>query len=585
MDYQVSARKWRPQTFEEVVGQTHVARTLINAIRQGRVAHAYLFSGMRGVGKTTMARILAKSLNCATAVTDSTVGPCQVCPSCQSITAGQSADVMEIDGASNRGIDEVRELREIVKYAPMAGKYRIYIIDEVHMLTKEAFNALLKTLEEPPPHVIFIFATTEDHKIPSTILSRCQHFHFKRITRQEIIAQLERIAREEGIHISDLGLGMIAKAADGSLRDALSFLDQVVAYSGKEASDQDLQVILGTAGRELLLSIARAIIQRKTADALMVVKALAERGLDYRTFTSDLLEYLRHMVIAGSSPRPEELIDLPTEEIREVRELASLVGIQELQRLFGIFSMVLESLRGSVHPEFVLEMAIVRATQVEPLESFEKLLERLRQLEQALTGNTARNPGAETSVNLPPDTTAAISKISSTTESGTDSSGTLPTGSPKKIPDSTGPKKFQDTAAAGIPVEQWEKAVKRLLQEKPNLGSYLEKGVIKEWKMEDTNSTLVVGYDEGAAFLADFIQKEESQAVIESALREAFQHPVSLKVVRLTRSPLEQQQLKLKKDQQEQQHRKRIQQETLSHPLVQDALNIFGGEVIDIKES
>jgi len=585
MDYQVSARKWRPQAFEEVVGQAHVARTLINAIRQGRVAHAYLFSGMRGVGKTTMARILAKSLNCTSAVTDSTVAPCQVCPSCQSITAGQSADVMEIDGASNRGIDEVRELREVVKYAPMAGKYRIYIIDEVHMLTKEAFNALLKTLEEPPAHVIFIFATTEDHKIPSTILSRCQHFHFKRITRQEIIAQLERIAREEGIHMSDLGLGMIAKAADGSLRDALSFLDQVVAYSGKEVSDQDLQVILGTAGRELLLSIARAVIQRKTADALVVVKALADRGLDYRSFTSDLLEYLRHMVVARSSPRPDELIDLPAEEIEEIRELSSLVGVQELQRLFGIFSMVLDSLRGSVHPGFVLEMAVVRATQVEPLESFEKLLERIRQLEQSLAGTTGRDPEAVISVDSSPDTTAAISKISSATESETHTSGPLSTESPKTVPDSANPNKFQDTGGAVIPVEQWGNVVKRLLQEKPNLGSYLEKGVIKEWKMDDRKGTLVVGYDEGAAFLADFIQKEESQAVIESALREAFQHPVSLKVVRLTRSPLEQEQIKLKKDQQDQQHRKRIQQETLSHPLVKDALNIFGGEVIDIKES
>jgi DNA polymerase III subunit gamma/tau len=585
MEYQVSARKWRPQSFEEVVGQAHVARTLTNAIRQGRIAHAYLFSGMRGVGKTTMARILAKSLNCGSATAGPTISPCQTCPSCQSITAGQSPDVMEIDGASNRGIDEVRELREVVKYAPMAGKYRIYIIDEVHMLTKEAFNALLKTLEEPPAHVVFIFATTEDHKIPSTILSRCQHFHFKRITRQEIITQLERIIREEGIRITGPGLGMVAKAADGSLRDALSFLDQVVAYSGKEVNDQDLQVILGAAGRELLLTMVKAILERRTADALRLVKELDDHGLDYRQFTSELLEYVRHLIIARSSPAPEDLIDLSPEEVGEIRRFSSLGGVEEFQRLFGIFSLALESFRGAVHPGFVLEMAVIRATQIEPLESFEKLLERLHRLEQWLGERGPKNPNGRSPVAAPEEPKTSNKNIPTGPMPRTGPSTHAEKAASESVPMRTEENNSDRTGATALPMELWDKAVRRLLQEKPNLGSYLERGVVKEWIAGDARNILVIGYDEGAAFFAEFIQKEESRSIIASALREVFQVPVELKVVRLERSALEQEQVRVKKDQQEQQHRKRIQQETLSHPLVKEALNILGGEIIDIKDS
>ncbi|HSG06685.1 MAG TPA: DNA polymerase III subunit gamma/tau, partial [Nitrospiria bacterium] len=342
MSYQVSARKWRPQTFSEVVGQSHVAKTLMNAVRQGRIAQAYLFSGSRGVGKTTMARILAKALNCSEREKGDGVTPCQTCESCQGITAGTSPDVIEIDGASNRGIDEVRELREVVKYAPMGGRHKVYIIDEVHMLTKEAFNALLKTLEEPPPHIVFVFATTEDNKIPTTILSRCQHFNFKRISRQETSDQLKKIIGEENLELSDRGLSMIAKAAEGSLRDALSLLDQAVAYAGKAVSDEDLQTILGTAGREQVLVMLEHVIERRTAEGLSLVKELSDQGYDLRQFTLSLVEYFRHLVVARETKNPGELIDLPPDEIEEVRRMAEKTGTEEVQRLFGIFSAAVE---------------------------------------------------------------------------------------------------------------------------------------------------------------------------------------------------------------------------------------------------
>jgi len=241
MSYLVLARKWRPQLFEEVIGQRHITHTLQNAISQKRVAHAFLFTGARGVGKTSSARILAKALNCERGLRPN---PCNECTTCQEITHGISMDVIEIDGASNRGIDEIRELRENVRYTPAKSRYKIYIIDEVHMLTKEAFNALLKTLEEPPPHIIFIFATTEPHKIPATILSRCQRYDFKRIPLREVVGSLKRIVEEERIQISQRGLLSIAQESEGSLRDAESLLDQVIAYAGKEIHDEDIEEAL-----------------------------------------------------------------------------------------------------------------------------------------------------------------------------------------------------------------------------------------------------------------------------------------------------------------------------------------------------
>jgi len=283
MEYLVLARKWRPQVFEDVLGQEHVGKTLKNAIRLGRVAHAYLFSGPRGVGKTSVARILAKALNCEKGPVEI---PCNSCVNCREITEGSSMDVNEIDGASNRGIDEIRELRENVKFAPASSRYKIYIIDEVHMLTKEAFNALLKTLEEPPPHVIFVFATTETHKVPATILSRCQRFDFRRLSLRNITDNLRRIASMEGIRISDAGLTLIAEASEGSVRDAQSLFDQAISFAGTEIGDGEVEELLGTADRRFLFSLSEAVLARDAAACLRIIEEAYFAGLDMRCSTA-----------------------------------------------------------------------------------------------------------------------------------------------------------------------------------------------------------------------------------------------------------------------------------------------------------
>jgi len=300
MPYEVLARKWRPQVFQDVIGQEHITQTLINAIKTDRLAHAYLFGGPRGVGKTSVARILAKAINCEKGEPGV---PCNRCQSCAEITDGASVDVQEIDGASNRGIDEIRELRQNIKYMPSASQYRIYIIDEVHMLTLPAFNALLKTLEEPPAHVKFIFATTEAHKVPMTILSRCQRFDFKRIPVAQIIGQLEKISAEEDIEIGKSGLAMIAREAEGSMRDAESLLDQVVSFTGPKVEDRHIIEILGVIDRDVILNAVRAIIEGAPRGCLEIVDQIYNYGYDIKEFYRALMEQFRNLVVSLVAPQ------------------------------------------------------------------------------------------------------------------------------------------------------------------------------------------------------------------------------------------------------------------------------------------
>ncbi len=387
MSYLVLARKWRPSSFDGIVGQEHVTRTLKNAISLDRVHHAYLFCGARGVGKTTAARILAKALNC---VVGTTATPCGECDSCREVTAGTSIDVLEIDGASNRGIAEIRELREGIKYAPARDRHKVYIIDEVHMLTQEAFNALLKTLEEPPAHARFIFATTEAQKIPVTILSRCQRFDFRRIPLGEVVAHLGGLLAKEGIAVSHEGLRLIARESEGSMRDALSLLDQVIAFAGEDVTGEQVSRILGVADRAWLHELLQAVFARDSRAALEVVSRVNDYGLAVKPFAGEILQILRDLVVLKACGANAGVTDLADDEEQQLLKLAGETQLTDLHRLFHTMLAAVSEMATSRQPRMVLEMVLVRMTQLRSLQPLDLLLHRLARLEEALS--TGRLP-------------------------------------------------------------------------------------------------------------------------------------------------------------------------------------------------
>jgi DNA polymerase-3 subunit gamma/tau len=391
LEYLVLARKFRPQTFEDVAGQEHVVKTLRNSIGQGRVAHAFLFSGPRGVGKTSVARILAKSLNCEKGPTAT---PCNICSNCREITNGSSLDVREIDGASNRGIDEIRELRENVKFAPVASKYKIYIIDEVHMLTREAFNALLKTLEEPPTHVIFIFATTENHKVPATILSRCQCYDFRRISLSEIAANLGGVAAKEGIKISPSALLWIAEAGDGSMRDAQSIFDQVISYAGMDIKDDDVEESLGLADRKYLFRISEAVLQRNAGACLIIIEEAYLAGIDMKHFYQILLRHFRNLLLIKIAADGSSSFDIAPEQIEKLKNQVQAIARETLQRFVEIMIAEESSFLRSQEPRMKLEAIIVKMAYLEPIIPLGEIISTIENIEQRLnqglpvTGNS-----------------------------------------------------------------------------------------------------------------------------------------------------------------------------------------------------
>ncbi|MBW2558259.1 MAG: DNA polymerase III subunit gamma/tau [Deltaproteobacteria bacterium] len=395
MEYLVLARKWRPQVFEDVVGQNHVVKTLRNAVKLDRVAHAYIFSGPRGTGKTSVARILAKSLNCEKGPTEV---PCNQCANCREITEGISLDVREIDGASNRGIDEIRELRENIKFSPVSSRYKIYIIDEVHMLTTPAFNALLKTLEEPPLHVVFVFATTEIHKVPATILSRCQHFDFKRISVRQIADNLEHIAKGEGISIGNAGLSWIAREGEGSLRDAQGIFDQVISYAGTDIKDGDVEDILDLADRHLIFELSGAVLKGNAGACLKIIDEAYYSGVDVKHFYQMLLGHFMNLLTVKITDGNGVLGDIPDHETTDLKKLAQGASRDTMQRILDILMAEEDNIRRSMEPRINLEYAVVRMAYLEPLIPVDEIISRMEGLEVKLGGGgrqdilTARQP-------------------------------------------------------------------------------------------------------------------------------------------------------------------------------------------------
>ena len=490
MGYQVTARRWRPQTFDDIIEQQHVTRTLKNAIQLNRVAHAYLFSGTRGVGKTTMARLLAKALNCEQGPT---VQPCNACQSCQEITQGSYLDIIEIDGASNRGIDEIRDLREQLRYLPSGGRYKIYIIDEVHMLTKEAFNALLKTLEEPPPHVVFVFATTELEKIPLTIISRCQRFEFKRVSLPGICEQLTAITQSDGITISPASLSHIARAAEGSMRDAQSLLDQVIAFCGTEIQDDDVRQLLGHVGSEPLVACLDALFRQDAETALRTVGQLQMEGYEAGSIMKALLEALRHLIVLKTVPQPEGLIPLSESDMTALRRIADAVSPEEIYGQFHTLSAAEGSLRYASNSMLILEMALVRMACIGRVQPLQSVLDYLQQVgsEQAPAPSTMAYPVA-----APEPATNAVHESSA--------SEPAITATPEAPPLSEG--------------DPWRMLQERVAQKRPSLAGCLAQGTV----VSNQDNKLTIGLHERDAFHLSTLSEPENLATVREIAQELF---------------------------------------------------------------
>ena len=610
MDYQVSARKYRPGTFEEVIGQPHVVQTLVNAITTKRIAHAFLFSGTRGVGKTTVARILAKALNCEKGPTGT---PCNTCPACIEITQGTSVDVIEIDGASNTGVDDVREIRENVKFTPFRGMYRIYIIDEVHMLSNSAFNALLKTLEEPPAHVVFIFATTEIHKIPATILSRCQHYNFRRIPRSEIIQRLRHVAAEEGIAVEDRSLTAIARASEGSMRDALSLLDQAVAFGGKTIRHADLETLLGAIPQEHVRAMIAAIIAQDSQAAVRIVAQLLDQGHDLRAYCSDLVEYVRNLLVAAVVPSPEGLhglIELSNEEILQIVTDAKAFTAEQLQELFRVLSQAEDGLRMSAHPRFVLEVAVVRATRFllgarsassnrVPAVQPRSVTRGAPQPAPPLTNHSAPNGPAPVGQGSPTGTATTLPSEQSAPQS--EKITAPPSSVPRPVPEESSlvhdsmsgrplsrsedplpsPPSANQARDATLPFQfNWEQVLERVASVHPNIAPFLEMGTL----VGIEGNQVTIGYPKSASVALARIQNEQNIRVVADLCAELAGQAVRLRVMELSDGQpagLSPAQIRAAKERDQKQA---LLQQTRSHPLVKRTLDIFGVEVVDVRQ-
>ena len=601
MEYQVSARKFRPGTFEELIGQPHVVQTLRNAILRQQVAHAYLFSGMRGVGKTTAARILAKALNCEKGPTPE---PCGQCESCLEIARGNSVDVIEIDGASNTGVDDVRELRENVKFSPFRGTYRIYIIDEVHMLSNSAFNALLKTLEEPPPHAVFIFATTEVHKIPPTITSRCQHFNFRRIPRREIIARLQEVVKHVDVTIGERSLGAMARASEGSMRDALSLLDQAVAFGGKTITEQDVDEMLGAVPDELVGRIVNTVVTQDPAAAVTLVGEVVDHGYDLRAYCGAVVERMRHLMIASVVPGFEQaqgLMDLPDEDVKQLLVEAKSFSVEQLQEVFQLFAQAEDRLRSTAHPRFVFEVAAVRAARLlqhgaqvpqsaEPPRGPQSHALRTPVEKSGPTSGTPPSP-----VRSPENRTGTSGRPPATVQGSSPSPPVqkepLP---PKKVASAPPPAQPEvktkqspgvsapqpRPASPGSPPaigqEDWQRVVESVIRRYPNVGTFLEMGMLV--KIE--GNQVIVGFPKTASVACSRVQKEENRALIAKVCQEVTGATIRLRVVELTEEPGDGLTIKQMRAKQQKQDGEALLEQARANPMVKHTMELFGGDVV-----
>jgi DNA polymerase-3 subunit gamma/tau len=507
---QVLYRKWRPQTFDTVVGQEHVIRTLRNALRAGRIGHAYLFAGPRGTGKTTIARLLAKAVNCLTETPDDR--PCNECSICQALTEGRLLDLIEIDAASNRGIDEIRELRERVGFRPNEARYKIYVVDECHMLTEPAFNALLKTLEEPPPHVIFVLATTEPQKIPETILSRCQCFDFRRLTVAEIAGRLADLAEREGLQLEPEALTAIARHATGSIRDAESLLDQLIAYGDEMITLAQVQAVLGTGSLRVVSELVEYLVAGDTARGLDGINQAIDEGVAPGQLNRQVVEYLRGLMLIQVG-NGDQLLNLPQETLETMRDQASQISFRQVVRSVKLFNEAGRALKGSLHPQLPLELAFIEAVMPDPAKVAAPPTRETtaNNSERSTNRSPAEKPGAAET--MPPAVASLPAPIASPPPVSTQASR------PEAAPLQT------STATSNLSLEtiqaQWGQVLQVIRPRSALLQAVLRDG----WAARVEGNTVVIGFDPKREFHKNKVAEDENRRMVEEALGQVLGLP------------------------------------------------------------
>ncbi len=588
MSYQVLARRWRPQTFDQVVGQEPVTRTLRNALSSRRLAHALLFAGPRGVGKTTTARLVAKALNC-----EKSPGPdpCNACAACQEIALGTSVDCIEIDAATHTGVDHVRSLQEQLAYHPIRGKSKVYIVDEVHMLSAGAFNALLKTLEEPPPNVLFILATTEPHKVPATIQSRCQRHDFRKIGPDQIRERLAAIGQAEGVRLDEDAVALLARAADGSLRDAQSLLDQVIAYCGTEIGGQAVATLLGLVASDALFAAAGALAEGAAGRLLELVEEMSRRGNDLRLFAGELLGHFRNLLVVKVTGSARQLLGLAPADFERTVTQAEAFTVPRLEVLLHLLGQAEAEMRRSGYPRYALEVALVRMAETAAAPALDDLIRRLADLEARLGvgGVAAPVPAAQPTLfqeaaPVPP----RPSRASATPP--------VPPAAPSPVPPLPNPSRpapvGQAPAPAGEPAERgaaardlpmtpsggpdpgaaWADAKRRLARQK-RLATLLEE--VQEVRLEE--ETLVLVFPDGNTFSRMTLEDPENRRLVGGAVEGAFGRRLAVEYRFLSAPPRAAS--PGRPPEPEGAHRA-PPADPASHPLVQEALRLFGGRLL-----
>ena len=562
--YVVLARKWRSAQFSDVVGQTHVVRTLMNAIRSERVHQAYLFNGSRGIGKTSIARIFAKVLRCENRADQGDwLKSCDACSSCREIAASTSVDVIEIDGASNNGVEAVREIRENAKYLPSSGARKIYIIDEVHMLTTAAFNALLKTLEEPPAHVIFVFATTEPHKIPATILSRCQRFDFKRHTVAQIQPHLVQVALDEKIQADPAALAIIAKAAEGSMRDALSLLDQVIAFSGSTVTSQSVRDSIGLVGGQTLLGILRAIFARQALTAIALANDAYSAGHDLKVLSRGLVEFLHGIILIKVGAERSSSLEFSEEEWTELQSISELRPLEEMELIFQALHFGVESIARSPQPKIVLDVLLIKCA----------LAEELVAVKAAIRGGASGTSGGGTGAKP----TRPVAVTPAPILSRPPLKATVP--EPVVLPIEVKPI----PVSVSIPKpKSWEGFIEFVKLTRPLLGTVLEHGSALSLP-NDVEKTLVLGFSQEEAYYREQLQARAYQEQLHTLARDYF-GPGALIRFDICEGG---ESVAARKDRESAKREGDVRKAAMNHPIILEAKSLFGGELgpIELLES